>query len=469
MRCTDLRAALAAVGLAALAALSACGGGTTTVVTYTWPPGTQPPVDLAQLTEPTGPNTTEIVVDTGPVTGFSLGAANIPYVTVTVCVPGSSTACTTIDHVILDTGSYGLRTFKSKVAALGLPPVTVAANPQAVPPTPHGNAVECYPFVVGGLWGPLAQADVRIAGELASQIPIQLIDDSGSAASAAPADCATASGQQVLSTVTALQANGVLGVGMVGLDCGATCALGDYTGQHVQYYVCTDATTASCVPAAVPNAQQTQNPVKHFAVNNNGTVIHLPALPLLGATVAKGRLVFGIGTDPSGNNQIAPSAKSFAIDTNPGPDPKNLSPTYLYITTDVGANRYIQSYIDSGSNALFFDDTSISQACGVSTGSTQSGWFCPASTLTRTATLTDAQGYTGSVDFSIANADGLFSTNSTAFGSLGGAAGQGAQTFVWGLPFFYGRSVYTSIWGQSLAANGPWYAFCSHGPAGVCL
>ena len=468
MRCADLRARSVAVLLAAV--LAACGGGTTTEVTYTWPPGTQPPVDLAEVTTPTGANTTEIVVDTGPSTGFSLGAANIPYVTVTVCAPGSRTACVTIDHVILDTGSYGLRVFKSKVAALGLPAVTLAADPLAAPPTPQGSAVECYPFVVGGLWGPLAEADVLIASEEANQIPIHLIDDSGNAASAATADCASAAGQQVLSSVKELQANCVLGVGMVGLDCGSTCAVGDYTGQHVQYYRCTDATsTASCAPSAIPHTQQTQNPVKHFAVNNNGTVIHLPSLPLLGATVAKGRLVFGIGTDPSGNNQIADSAKMYAIDTDPGPDPKQLSPTYLYITTSVGATNYIQSYIDSGSNALFFEDTSISQTCDVSSGSAQSGWFCPKDTLQRTATLTDALGNSGPVAFAIANADGLFSTSSTAFANLGGSVGQGAQTFVWGLPFFYGRSVYTSIWGQALSGNGPWYAFCSHDPAlGVC-
>ena len=53
----------------------------------------------------------------------------------------------------------------------------------------------------------------------------------------------------------------------------------------------------------------------------------------------------------------------------------------------------------------------------------------------------------------------LFSTGNVGFSNLGGAAGQGADTFVWGLPFFYGRSVFTSIWGQALATNGPWNAF----------
>jgi len=77
----------------------------------------------------------------------------------------------------------------------------------------------------------------------------------------------------------------------------------------------------------------------------------------------------------------------------------------------------------------------------------------------RSATITAADGSSGSVDFSVANADVLFGGGNVAFANLGGSAGQGATTFVWGLPFFYGRSVFTSIWGQALATNGPWNAF----------
>ncbi len=60
---------------------------------------------------------------------------------------------------------------------------------------------------------------------------------------------------------------------------------------------------------------------------------------------------------------------------------------------------------------------------------------------------------------SVANADALFSTSSVAFANLAGSVTQGTSTFVWGLPFFYGRTVFTSIWGQALSPNGPWNAF----------
>ena len=446
MNCADRGlAALAAISLVAV--LASCGGGNsseTTIIGGGINGGTGVPV--VSVDTPTGPNTTEIVVDAGPASGFSLGAANIAYVTVTVCTPGSATDCVDVDHVVLDTGSIGLRLIKSTVAALSLPALSLPAD--AASGTPAGPAVECYPFVLGGLWGPLASADLHIGGELAAALPIQLIDDTMPPTYAAPADCIAASNGGLLSSVASLQAKGVLGVGMIAYDCGRDCIAGNYSSfGYALYDSCPG---AACVPAAVPVALQIQNPVAHFAVNNNGTIIALPALPDLGAGVAKGRLVFGIGTQS--NNQIPPSAKMYFVDANPA------SAGYLNLTTTVGTTAYPNSYVDSGSNALFFDDASITLGCQSSSG-TSGGWYCPPSVVRRSATLTDSFGMSGPVDYSVANADALFSSSSLAFADLAGSVGQGLNSFVWGLPFFYGRSVFTSIWGQTLSPNGPWNAF----------
>ena len=447
---------LAAFTASALAALLVgCGGNSTetSLILNGTPAGTGG--DSASVDTPTGPNTTEIVVDSGPPSGFSLGAANIAYVTVTVCTPGSSTACVTIDHVILDTGSIGLRLLKSTLAGLALPPVMLPAD--AASATPAGEAVECYPFVLGGLWGALASADLQIGGERALSLPVQLIDDGMPAAITAPADCVAASNGGLLNSVSSLQANGVLGVGMLAYDCGLNCISGNYSGLgYTLYYSCGSGAGAACAPAAIPSGLQVQNPVVHFepnadgTVDNNGTIIRLPALPDLGVGIAKGRLVFGIGTQS--NNQISPTATMVSVD----PDP--ASATYLYLSTTVGMTTYTDSYIDSGSNALFFDDAAIPLACQSSSGAA-GGWYCPPALLKMTATLHDPFGGMGQADFRIANADALFSTSSLAFADLGGSVNQGAHTFVWGLPFFYGRSVYTSIWGQALSPNGPWNAF----------
>jgi hypothetical protein len=441
-----LRALLA---IAALPLVAACGGGNTTTTTTTTI-CKDPKVCVVQSAEqatPVGSNTTEIVVDRGPPSSFALGVTNLPYVTVTVCSPGSASSCKTIDHVLLDSGSYGLRVFKSQLASLALPGVPIAAD--AASNTPAGNATECYPFVLGAVWGPLATADVRIGGELASSLNIQLIDDSSQPDPAVPANCRSAAQGPLLDSVAQLQANGILGIGLVGVDCGVSCLTNDYGGGYVVYYSCPGA-GAACMPAGLPASAQVHNPVTRFAVNNNGTLIVMPALPELGAMVAKGRLVFGIGTQS--NNQLPPSATIYQVNTNPA------SADYLYVGVSVGGQSYPQSYIDSGSNALFFNNASLSRSCNVSSG-TQANWYCPLSTWRQMATLADAAGVQGSFDIAVTSADTLFNAGATAFADLGGSAGQATQTFALGMPFFYGRSVYMSIWGQALATNGPWYAF----------
>ncbi len=431
MSCAErLRAALLAAAAALL--LAACGGNSSSTECVGSCGGNEVTLDT-----PSGDNTTEVVVDAGPGGGFSLGVTNLPYVTVTVCAPGSVTACATIDHVFLDTGSIGLRLMRSTVESLGLPQQAGAGGTRVF---------ECYPFVVGAVWGPLAQADVRIGGERAAAVPVQLIDDLSPAQAAVPADCDAAAGGQMLQSVGALSAKGVLGVGMLRHDCGLTCQTGDYGAGIVLYWNCG---AAGCAPTALVPESQVQNPVTFFEVNNNGTVLALPALPELGAAVARGRLVFGIGTQS--NNQIPPTAALYTVD----PDPASVD--YLYLGTTVGGVRYPVSYIDSGSNGLFFDDPALSTAC---TGAGSGGWYCPAAKAERSAQVTGANGNTATVAFSIVSADRLFATSNVAFANLGGAAGAAnSGAFVWGLPFFYGRSVFTSVWGQALSPNGPWYAF----------
>jgi hypothetical protein len=423
-------------------ALSACGGGNSSETTLTGP-GVTGAANGAEvvLNQPQGSNTTEVVVDTGPALGSTFGStavANLPYVTVKVCAPGSSTACATIDHVFLDTGSVGLRLLRSSVATLNLPAMTAAG----------GTVVECYPFVIGAVWGPLATADISMAGEQASGLPVQIIDDGSPTQAPVTSDCLTAANGGLLNTMGKLQAKGVLGVGMLRYDCGLLCDVGDYTGTYTLYYTCNAA--GACVSAAVGVDQQVQNPVAHFPVNNNGTILALPKLADTGASVARGRLVFGIGTQT--NNQPPASGTILYVETNPA-----LS-NYLYINTRVGSTAYPNSYIDSGSNGYFFDDSSISKTCAGS--GTGSNWYCPGSPQSFDAVLSDGLGAQSTISLRIVSADVLFSSANTAFATLGGAAGSANPgAFVHGLPFFYGRNVYTAIWGQSLALNGPWYAW----------
>src|SRR5271157_5988778 len=149
-----------------LSALSCGGGGAFT------PPGPGP--------SPTGNNVVDVIVDQGPLPTTN-PTINTLYTSVTVCVPGSAANCQTIDHIQVDTGSYGLRILASVMnAALNLP-VQLASNGDSL--------VECTQFVDGYSWGPVLAADVKIAGETASSVPIQSIGDPRFAN--VPADCSS--------------------------------------------------------------------------------------------------------------------------------------------------------------------------------------------------------------------------------------------------------------------------------------
>jgi hypothetical protein len=110
--------------------------------------------------------------------------------------------------------------------------------------------------------------------------------------------------------------------------------------------------------------------------------------------------------------------------------------------------------VDSGSNAFFFLDSSIT---GLSTCTSNSGFYCPTSTQKLSA-VTSSDGPNQTINFSVANADTLFSNRGNfVFEDLGGP---NPGTFDWGLPFFFGRTVFTAIDARSTPAGiGPFWAY----------
>ena len=87
-------------------------------------------------------------------------------------------------------------------------------------------------------------------------------------------------------------------------------------------------------------------------------------------------------------------------------------------------------------------------------------FYCPAVTQTLTATIRGTTGASVNLNFSVANAQMLI-TNPTlyAFNDLAGEASD-TTTFAFGMPIFYGRSIFTAIEGRSTpAGTGPFNAF----------
>ncbi|HEY4349890.1 MAG TPA: DUF3443 family protein [Paraburkholderia sp.] len=119
--------------------------------------------------------------------------------------------------------------------------------------------------------------------------------------------------------------------------------------------------------------------------------------------------------------------------------------------TTLYAQRSVPAIVDSGTNGLMFRDTTI--PTGVN------NWAAPQSTLSLTSTMMSTVGLQATVLFSIADAEWLFESNYAAYVSLG-ALSLSSNMLVWGLPFYYGRSVYTELSGaQAGGKTGPFVAF----------
>jgi len=388
-------------------------------------------------------NVTAIILDNGPPTS-NTGALNAPFVSVTVCAPGTAN-CVVVDHVLLDTGSVGLRV---GAWALGTP---VLALPATLVATGGSPLLECYQFADGYIWGAVRNAEVRIANGTAANIPIHVIGDA-SAPIPAPPTCSTGTNGNLLtaeSTLQMLGANGTLGADVFHYDCDVACATTALPGY---YYTCPG---NPCPSTTAGIAVQVQNPMFSFAAGlNNGIEVVLPNVIAKGQSDVPGVLVVGIDTpnSPLGSAQIIMVDASGEFTT-------------VYHSPTAGDLTLPGSFVDSGSNGLFFNDSADSTLVQCTQGSLMNtGFYCPSGTLNLSATLMANAGFTGSATtlFTVQNLDTVLTANGSAT-AVPGVAGTNpvpAAGFDWGLPFFFGRSVFVAFEGQATSTiPGPYFAF----------
>jgi hypothetical protein len=382
----------------AAVSLASCGGGGS---------GEAPPPPSANNAPV--PNVVAITVDRGP----DGAALNSPFVSVTLCVPGTTT-CQTVDHVLVDTGSFGLRLAASVMnPSLSLPAVNNAAG------LPVG---ECGHFVSGFIWGSVRRADVKLSGETAANLPVQIVADPAAPFATVPTACSNTGANLGAN----MGVNGILGVGMFNHDCPA-CAV---SAAPAVYFGCT---STGCSGTALALDSQVANPVPAFAMDNNGVVLVLPEVGLGGAAKLSGSLIFGIGTQS--NNQLG-SATIYT--TNSQGD----------FTTIYKGVAYPASFLDSGSNGIFFTDPDIPQC---------SGFYCPPAPLSLTAVNTSSTGVAGTVNFTIESIQSIGRDVSAAHV---GADIELSRSFDWGLPFFFGRTVFVAVSGASTPrGTGPFWAY----------
>lgn len=339
---------------------------------------------------------------------------NVPTISLTICAPGSATACQTVDNILVDTGSYGLRLDNSAASRV------VGSLPYAE--ANGGQLAEYSQFGAGNLWGSVRMADVRIAGQVASNIPIQISGDMN--ASSVPS---RGSGKDATGLQKRFGLNGILGIGVQTLDCGKNCETGAVTEQ---YFSCRDG--SSCSDTTVPAAQQVANPVARFASNNNGVILKMPSVPESGQATATGTLTFGIGTQA--NNANTASHKLMTDENGE------------LITAVNGLPA--TAFIDSGTNSYAF---------AIELPTCVDGSYCPSSTVADTIELGDNR-TTARANIRIANSDMLKATGNFAFDdyAIGGVP---PELAILGMPFFYGRTVYFGFDQRATGGSAPYVAF----------
>lgn len=374
-------------------------------------------VDASAVPTPVGPGNTIGVTVSGT------GIHNQPMVSVTICTGNTNATgnCTIIPNVIVDTASFGLRLIRSAI------------------PTPTFNALqaetvgssqplaECALFGSGYAWGTVHLADVALSGEIAPNVPIQVIGDS-TLTTPAPSECQVG---RPLVTTADLGANGILGIGVSPTDCGLACQQGPVS---TFYY------TTAGVGTAVPVTGQITNPVSRFAQDNNGVILEMGQVSDTGSPTAQGTLVFGIDTQTN-NALFGTSATLMRTDGNGD------------FTSSYNGTTQTSTFFDSGSTVLFFPDLTIPI-------NSSTGYYVPTTTVGRTSTLVGSSPANAVLGFNIANGTTLNASGNNAFNNLGIYM---TRQFDFGMPFFYGRHVYYGITGKPSTGGGtgPYVAYVS--------
>ncbi len=366
-------------------------------------------------------NVVAITVDSGA-DPANLDSVDAAFASVTICAPSNPSLCQTIDHVLVDTGSYGLRLLYSTLS----PQMATALSAQ----TGANTLVECTTFIDGYTWGPLRQVNFSISGEAVSNMNLQVIGDPAYN-NLVPSACSSTGPAE--NTVDSFGSNGVIGVGLFTNDCDACI-----TQPSGAYFNCSQ---SPCVDSIASAAQQVINPVAQFARDNNGVVVELPSVPISGEATVSGTMVFGVNTQ---SNNALGSASVFQMDGNG------------HFTTVFQGSSMPNSFIDSGSNGLYFPNLTNIAICS------DDGFYCPTSVVDLSATM---QGLPNAVNgistaqtisFSIGYADSVTGSVSVDFGAPSGDS----TSFDWGLPFFFGRNVYVVPSGKTAAGqSGPFVAF----------
>ena len=310
-------------------------------------------------------------------------------------------------------------------------------------------------------------------------IPIQLVGGLTSASPQAPCNA-----DQL--DLSAIGPNGISGI--LGL------AAREDDSDYGEYFACQAGNCTVLSQAVVAGGFAVANPAWALPYDNNGVIIVMNQIPLVGTSNAGGSLFFGIGT----NSQNAPAQVSLNNPYSVVASDSLGFDSYYYMPypPEYGAPYfdYYLSFIDTGSNFVYYDDNIPTTAlpCPYATG-TLGGDFgcifyytnptpiysptcgtgepfglfppipCP---LSVSAALGpnmqggDSYAYQQLVTFTVGPASWLLTNGNIAFNDVAGPApnslGSAGDVFDWGLPFFFGKAVFIAYGNTPFGAAPMW-------------
>ncbi len=378
-------------------------------------------VSAAASGQPVPSNSIPVVVGDGGPYGV---VANQAFISIKLCQPGTQ-VCQIIDHIELDTGSVGLRIFKSALGGLSLPNAKDGAG---------NNIGECFQYGGGETyWGSIEAADVRMAGEVARNIKVQIVDYDFEQI---PAGCPNPDKDS-----TDTRANGVMGTNLFNGECyGADCEAGavGLDDDGLSYYSC--AAGQPCTAISMPLAMQLQNPISLLSGrDNNGYLLQLPFVGASGTSQEQGQLIFGIDTQP--NNRSSQASHVIRI-ANDGYFTANLQMNGITLNG-------VRGMIDSGTDFWNLPAKLGAAVCA----DAWSPYLCPEAPETLNVSIPDVNGNpTNVVAISIANAQASMTdsqavayTNIAMESSIAPGQADLASEVYLGMAFYYGRTVIEQI------------------------
>lgn len=339
---------------------------------------------------------------------------NSPCVSVTIC-DNNNQNCSTVDNVLLDTGSYGLRIFSSLLNQNTIN----ALNPIKNNNNPIG---ECVSYGDGSQnWGQVVSANIQLSSSaIASNVPMQLINSSWNTP---PSSCSNAT-----TSPSDFLYNGVLGVGV-------------YVQDGGQYYICNGSNCNTSY--SMPTNQQVANPIAFLPSNNNGITISFPNISNSGDNNVTGVLNFGVNTNTQ--NTVTTNNVYQA----------NLSQGLPLFSSTYNGNSYY-AFLDTGTNTLSLTNPNVTQC-----GSPYTGFLCPSSQTTLNLSNLNSQNQPIPTTINIANTISLLNTGNSVFNNIGTSLSfSGANIIDYGLPYFFGKNVQIVFNGaNSNLGNGPFWAW----------